>query len=109
MVDQAWLFLAAISALVGMGLLALSLEAHWRQVSLSNPPSGSGKVLLRMLGYTNLGLSLVFCLLADHASMAALVWVMFLASAAFATGMLLTWRPGVLRPLSILFARRRAG
>lgn len=107
MADQTWLFFAAIACLVGMGLLALSLENHWRQVSPSNPPNKSGKTLLRTLGYANFGVSLLFCLLADHASMAALVWVMFLAGAAFTIGMLLAWSPGVLRPLSILFASRK--
>ena len=108
MVDHAWLFPAAISALIGMGLLALSLETHWRQVSLLNPPGGRRKTLLRTLGYANLGLSLVFCLRADHPSMAALVWVMFLAGAAFAIGMLLALSPWLLRPLSRLFAPKNA-
>lgn len=107
MADQAWLFMAALSALVGMGLLALSLEVHWRQVSLSSPPGAHGKKLLRTLGYTNLGISLIFCLLADHPSMAALVWVMFLAAAAFTIGLSLAWLPGVLRPLSVMVGRKR--
>ncbi|MCR6651372.1 MAG: DUF3325 domain-containing protein [Cellvibrionaceae bacterium] len=103
MSDQAYLFLAVLFALMGMALLALSLEAHWRQVFTTSPPKETGKKLLRTLGYVSQGLSLTFCLGADHPSMAALVWVMFLAGAAFAIGLLLAWSPGIRKSLSVLF------
>ena len=44
-----------------------------------------------MLG--SLGASLALCLAVDHASMAALVWVMGLAASALAVAFTLTWRP----------------
>ena len=43
--------------------------------------------------------SLGLCLAVDHASMAALVWVMALAAAALVVAMALSWRPHWLRLL----------
>jgi hypothetical protein len=54
---------------------------------------------LRILGAMALLISLVACLQADHAGMAALVWIMLLAAGAKAVAMLLTWRPAWLRVL----------
>ena len=48
---------------------------------------------LRLLGTVGLGASLALCLAVDHASMAALVWVMGLAASALAVAFTLTWRP----------------
>jgi hypothetical protein len=102
MADAMWLLFAALAALVGMGVLALSLESHWHHVSPKPAPGDAGKKRLRALGSLSLICALAFCLLADHATMAALVWIMFLAAAAFSVSMLLTWLPGSLRPLSLL-------
>ena len=49
-------------------------------------------MILRVLGAVALAVSLALCLASDHASMAALVWVMSLAGGAFATAMALAWR-----------------
>lgn len=107
MADAMWLAMAATFTLVGMGLLALSLESHWRQVTAKPAPSSSGKTALRLLGGGTLAGALSFCLAADHATMAVLVWVMFLAGAAFTVSMLLTWLPAALRPLSFLPVKKR--
>jgi len=47
-----------------------------------------------------LAISLGFCLTADHASMAALVWVMGLAASALAIAFALTWKPQWLRVMA---------
>jgi len=94
------LSLAALSALAGMAWLALAMEVHWRQVT------GTVQALprarrrgLRLVGALGLLASLALSLSADHATMAALVWVMLLALSAFAVAMLLSWRPQALRGL----------
>lgn len=52
-----------------------------------------------MLGTLALLASLVLCLMADHPSMAALVWVMLLAFGAACVALLLAWRAVLLRCL----------
>lgn len=90
------LVLAFALALLGMAGLALSLDAHWEQVGGRGAPPVR---LLRVLGYAALGGSLLACLGADHATMAALVWPMALAVAAACVAFTLAALP----------ARRRGG
>lgn len=103
MADVYWLAIAALATLLGMGLLALSLDVHWRQIveakheRASTAPSSR----LRSIGAVSLAAALFFCLVADHASMAVLVWVMLLAASAVVIAMLLTWRPQWLHPLTL--------
>lgn len=94
------LSLAALSAFAGMAWCALAMEVHWQQVT------GTAQALprarrhgLRFAGALGLLASLALSLTADHATMAALVWVMLLALSAFAVAMLLAWRPQALRGL----------
>jgi Protein of unknown function (DUF3325) len=94
------LSLAALWAFAGMAWCALAMEAHWQQVT------GTAQALprarrhgLRLAGTLGLLASLALCLMADHATMAALVWVMLLTLSAFVVAMLLSWRPQVLRGL----------
>lgn len=100
MFEAILLSLAALSAFAGMAWLALSMEVHWQQVA------GTKRTLprarhngLRLAGALGLLASLALSLVADHASMAVLVWVMLLALSAFALAMLLSWRPQALRGL----------
>jgi hypothetical protein len=94
------LSLATLSAFAGMAWCALAMEVHWQQVS------GTAQALprarrrgLRLAGVLGLLASLALSLMADHTTMAALVWVMLLALSAFVVAMLLSWRPQVLRGL----------
>lgn len=99
---DALLLLGALAAnLAGLALLALAMDAHWRQVRGRQPLAPRIARTLRALGATALALSLFCCLRADHASMAALVWVMALAAAALAVALMLAWRP---RLLALLIA-----
>jgi hypothetical protein len=91
-----WLIAALLTAVVGMGWIALSYESHWQQVF----PNGVFKpeqVRLKAAGWGSLLVSGGCCLAADHPSMAVLVWVMLLTLSAVAVAMLLSRQPGLLR------------
>jgi hypothetical protein len=94
---DAVMFAAALAASVlGMAWLALAMETHWEQVRGTAPlPARSARTVraLRLLGAAGLATSLALCLAVDHASMAALVWVMGLAASALAVAFALSWRP----------------
>lgn len=98
--DAALLGAALVTALAGMGWLALSMEVHWEQAFGPNALTPARARLLRLLGALSLALALALCLAVDHASMAALVWIMALAAAALAVAMALSWRPRWLRLLA---------
>ena len=91
--DWIMLIVAQFFSFVGMGWLALSLDAHWTQVSGARPRRAATNSLLRALGTAALANSLIACFWADHPSMAPLVWVMSLGASALAIAMLLAWRP----------------
>ena len=98
MVKGLLLFVAFACCICGMGWFALSLESHWRQLREDAlTPILSRR--LRVLGWLAIIGSLAICLAADHASMAALVWVMNLAASALIIAFTLAWRPPLLRPL----------
>lgn len=100
MFDAVYLVLAWLTAFLGMALLAISMEVHWHQVADATLAYGVGKKMrARFLGFLALLVSLLFCLKADYAPMAALVWIMMLAVGACSVAMLLTWRPQALRIL----------
>ncbi|MBK1674030.1 hypothetical protein CKO35_12065 [Ectothiorhodospira shaposhnikovii] len=101
MVDAAAIYLmgATLAALLGFAWLALAMEVHWRQVFGRVGPSPGTRSALRLLGGASLLGSLGLCLLADHASMAALVWFMLLALAGVCVALLLAWRSAWLRRL----------
>lgn len=89
---------ALLACTAGMGWLALAMEVHWGQVRHEAPHGNA--VRLRVLGALGLIAGLALCLLADHASMAVLVWVMALAAGALAIALMLAWRPRWLRILA---------
>ncbi len=97
-----WWLLAYAGCVAGLGWLALAMEVHWHQVRGGQPPAAPR--WLRALGVLALLLSLLACLRADHASMAALVWVMTLAAAALTVTFTLSWRPRLLLPLAFWVA-----
>jgi hypothetical protein len=84
---------ALAASVLGMAWLALAMESHWEQVRGTAPLPARTVRALRLLGTVGLGASLALCLAVDHASMAALVWVMGLAASALAVAFTLTWRP----------------
>ena len=97
---QAALLAAALAcSTLGFAWLALAMEVHWAQVRGTQPASTGAVRTLRLLGAIALAASLALCLLADHPTIAALVWVMALAAGALGVAMALAWRPRWLAPL----------
>lgn len=84
---------AAVTAFLGLAWLALDMPTHWTQVHAAGLPSRG----IQWAGVAALGLSLGLCLAADHPSMAALVWLMLLATSAVAVAMTLSIRAHWLR------------
>lgn len=105
-VMKALLLVVALSlCTLGMAWLALAMDVHWQQVRGGNGTASPRVVrVLRASGFAALLLSLLICLRADHASMAALVWVMALAGSALIVAFTLSWRPRWLAPL-VFWAR----
>ena len=93
MPDAVMLAAALAASVLGMAWLALAMETHWEQVRGTAPLPARTVRALRLLGTVGLGASLALCLAVDHASMAALVWVMGLAASALAVAFALSWRP----------------
>lgn len=89
----ALLALAVAACVAGLAWLALAMETHWAQVHGERPRPRRTAIVLRVLGAAALLGSLLICLRVDHATMAALVWVMALAGAALVVAFTLTWRP----------------
>lgn len=91
---------AFLATFVGMGWLALAMNAHGKQVC-KGLPSATTVIVLRSLGGSALFVSLLLCMGVDHASMASLVWVMLLAASAMSVAFILSWRPRLLAPLIV--------
>ena len=91
--------MAATSAVLGFGWLALAMDSHWKQVHGQAGPARFARLALRTLGIAGLAVSAVFCLLADHPAMALLVWVMLLTGTVLAVSAALAFTPRILRAL----------
>lgn len=94
-----WLLLAFVASLLGMAWLALAMDEHWQQARGPGLPGAATQRLLRFVAGMALAVSLWACFLADHPSMAPLVWIMSLAVAALLVALLLAWCPRVLAAL----------
>lgn len=95
---------AALAALLGCALLALSQQRHWQAVTRS--PSAPGRAP-RRLGALLLTVCVVLTILRDGASFAALFSPVLIGSAALITAMVLTWAPHMLRPITRMIAPTR--
>jgi uncharacterized protein DUF3325 len=94
------LLLSAVLCGIGsMGWLALAMPVHAVQV-WGHVPGRTVLRRLRWLGAGGVVLALILCLLADHASMAILVWTMALSASALLIAYLLASRPRCLRLLA---------
>ena len=99
------LLVAMLAGFAGMAWLALAMPTHAEQVwgrALAARPAQ----FMRVAGTLGVASSLAFCLKADHASMAALVWLMTLSGSALLVAMLLSSRPRLLRLLAPWVAAR---
>ena len=88
------LILALLCSAGGIAWLALAMEVHWQQARGADAgPARRTAIGLRVLGGVALAVSFGVCLLADHVTMAVLVWVMSLAASALLVALALAWRP----------------
>lgn len=92
MPDAVILAAALAASVLGMAWLALAMETHWEQVR-GTAPCPPARCAPCACWAPRMGASLALCLAVDHASMAALVWVMGLAASALAVAFALSWRP----------------
>ena len=104
-----WLAGAGLATVLGFAWLALAMESHWHQVHGGTEPTPATRLALRVLGSVSLVASAVMCAIADRPSMAALVWLMWLAAAAPLVALTLAWRPRLLRVLWPWGDRRHRG
>jgi len=89
---------AFLAALAGMAAFALANPDHWRQLFGAKPQGQSVRAACRLGGAALLGISFLFCALADPVLMAILVWPMLIGLAGAGVAAFLT-----------LHARGRAG
>lgn len=96
--DVIWFITGAAFSFLAMVWFSMAMQLNCKQVfgRDSKPKSMS----LRSLAVLALMVSGLCCLQADHASMAILVWMMFVIVSAFSTGMLLSYRRAVVRILT---------
>ena len=73
------LALALLMTVAGLACLAASMTRHWRQLRGAAPLARPTALALRLGGGMALVMALALCLATDHASMAALVFIMLLA------------------------------
>lgn len=90
---------ACVASLAGFAWLALAMEDHWQQVfgDRATTPSHARQRTLRVMGACGLVVSGVLCFAADRPSMAALVWILFMALGAVSVALTLAWKPALLR------------
>ncbi len=96
MSDAVLLILALLAAIIGMAGFAAANDLHWRQLFRERRQSAATRTLCRTSGVTLLGVSFVFCAMADPISMAFLVWPMLLGVAAAVVAAALTIRGQVI-------------
>jgi Protein of unknown function (DUF3325) len=99
MAEAAWLALGFVCSVSGMAWLALAKQPHWQQVQGSASLPRATSRALHGLGGAALASSLLLCLAVDHASMAVLVWLMYLSASALLVAFTLASRPRLLRSL----------
>jgi Protein of unknown function (DUF3325) len=100
MVDTLLRVLSPLLGVLGMAWLALAMNAHWQQLHADEQLTPAIAKRLRTLGASAIAASLVACLVVDHVSMAALVWIMQLTASALLVTFTLAWRPRWLSPLA---------
>ena len=101
MADALFLIAAFACALGGMASFALAIQVHWKQAGGQGPLSRAAARKLRVRGAIALALSLGSCLVADHVTMAALVWGMLNCLSAVLLALTLAYRPRSLRFLLV--------
>ncbi len=89
---------------LGLALLALSQDRHWRAIGATRPLGRPSVVVVRIAGYGPLPASLAVVLVREGTGFAALLWSCLLMAVAFAVTATPTWRARWLRPLARIVA-----
>lgn len=108
MVEAVLLTAAFLCAFAGMSSFALAMKPHWAQLQSTAPHDERLMRRLRRVGTACSLLSLAICLVADHVSMAFLVWIMTLSAAALLVAMTLAYAPRSLSWLARIAGSREA-
>jgi len=90
-----WLIAGAVCSFLAMVWLSMAMQSNCKLVFGRDAKPNS--MFLRSLSVLALIVSGMCCLQADHASMAILVWFMYLTSAAFIVSMLLSYKQSIIR------------
>jgi hypothetical protein len=93
MAEDLCLASAVFFSFCGMVWLALAKQSHWAQLRARQPLTARRARGLHAQGFAALFVSMLLCLRADAASMAALVWMMTLSASALLVALTLAWRP----------------
>lgn len=88
-----WYGFALLVSLLGMLVLALSLDVHWRQLWAQPLPKTTQLKTMRLAGFSSQLLCLLICLKADRPSMAVLVWCLLMTVTALMVSALLCYAP----------------
>jgi lysylphosphatidylglycerol synthetase-like protein (DUF2156 family) len=97
MSDAAFLLAALVVSILGMLGLALSIDAHRRQLIGPRPSTRGSRIGLRIIGAAFLLTAFGLCAAADPVPMAALVWPMLLTVAAAIVALSLSLHAALLR------------
>lgn len=92
---------AAVLALLGFALLALSQERHFETVYAAPLPATHLCSAQRGAGFTLICISLPVCVASQGPGLGGLLWLVLISAAAMAVAFTLTWRPMWLRVLTI--------
>lgn len=90
MSESALISIALIVTIAGMGLCALTIDVHWKQLRGVKPSSSAQQMALRVAGGLAFVLSFWICTKANPVSMAVLVWTMLLTVSAAVVAAALT-------------------
>ena len=91
------LLAAVLMSLASFAWLALAMDVHWKNVQQGQHLLDHPTKKLRLMGWLGLLITAILCFMADRPSMALLVWIMLLAATAPGVGMILSYRPQLLR------------
>ena len=96
--DGLLIAIAMILSIVGCGYCALSQSQHWRAVAKSKV-STLKQTRMQLLGFLTLSASLALYIVEAGLEFALLLWPLSITLGIFSVGMILTFRPTLLRIL----------
>lgn len=92
------IMLTACLVFAGCMSLALSQDRNWKTVA-ATAPAGRAQAAARFVGWVLLGATLAISVSVAGPGFAVLMWTLQIAVASFIVAMMLSFRPGSLRPV----------